>query len=147
MERLKGWNLFGQIRQYKGLGLNKSQVQRILNVNYKTVDKYWDMTPDEYAKLVLEAKSRSKKIDKYKDEILEWITDFRDMSAAQILDWIRERHGEVEFKERSLRLYISKLRVEHNLPKAVLTRQFEEVPELPMGYQAHWSNNKCSTFL
>lgn len=136
MERLKGWNLFGEIKQYKELGLNKSQVQRTLNINYKTVDKYWDMMPDEYAKLVLEAKSRSKKIDKYKDEILEWITDFRDMSATQVLDWIRERHGEVEFKERSLRLYISKLRVEHNLPKAMLTRQFEEVPELPMGYQA-----------
>lgn len=111
-------------------------MQRTLNINYKTVDKYWDMTPDEYAKLILEAKSRSKKIDKYKDEILEWITDFRDMSAAQVLDWIRERHGEVEFKERSLRLYISNLRVEYNLPKATLTRQFEEVSELPMGYQS-----------
>jgi len=133
---LKGWNLFGEVKQYKAMGLNKSQAQRALNINYKTVDKYWDMSPDEYAQLSINAKSRSKKIDKYKDEILEWITDFRDMSAAQVLDWIKERHGEVEFKERSLRHYISNLRESYNLPKAELTRQFEEVAELPMGYQA-----------
>jgi transposase len=136
MERLKGWNLFGEVKQYKAMGLNKSQVQRALNINYKTVDKYWDMPPDEYAQLCIDAKSRSKKIDKYKDEILEWITDFRDISAAQVLDWIKERYNEIDFKERSLRLYISNLREEYNLPKAESIRQFEEVPELPMGYQA-----------
>ncbi len=136
MKRLKGWNLFGEIKQYKAMGLNKSQVQRTLNVNYKTVDKYWNMSPAEYAQLAIDAKSRSKKIDKYKDEILEWITDFRDMSAAQVLDWIKERHGEVNFKERSLRLYISNLRQEYSLPKASPIRQFEEVDELPMGYQS-----------
>lgn len=46
MERLKGWNLFIEIKQYKKMGLNKSQIQRTLNINYKTVDKYWDMSPD-----------------------------------------------------------------------------------------------------
>lgn len=133
---MKGWNLFGEVKQYKAMGLNKSQVQRTLNINYKTVNKYWDMSPDEYAQAVIDAKSRSKKIDKYKNEILEWITDFRDMSAAQVLDWIKERHGDVDFKERSLRLYISNLREEYDLPKAEALRQFEEVSELPMGYQA-----------
>ena len=58
------------------------------------------------------------------------------MSAAQVLDWIKERYGDVEFKERSLRLYISNLREEYNLPKNLTIRQFEEVSELPMGYQA-----------
>lgn len=136
MERLKGWKLFGEIKQYKAMGLNKSQVQRALNINYKTVDKYWDMSPDEYARLSAHAKSRAKKIDKYKDEILEWITDFRDISAAQVLDWIKEKYGEIDFKERSLRLYISNLREQYNLPKTESIRQFEEVAELPMGYQA-----------
>ena len=107
--------MFGEIKQYKTLGFNKSQIERTLNINYKTVKKYWDMTPDEYTKVANQSKSRYKKIDIYKDDILEWITDFRDMSAAQVLDWIKERHGEVEFKERSLRLYISNLRQEYNL--------------------------------
>lgn len=134
--KLKGWNLFGEIKQYKEMGLNKSQVQRALNIGYNTVDKYWDMSNDEYAQLLNRSKNRSKKIDKYKDEILEWVTDFRDMSAAQVLDWIKERYGEVDFKERSLRHYISNIRNQYNLPKAVAIRQFEEVPEMPIGFQA-----------
>jgi transposase len=136
MERLKGWNLFGEIKQFKAMGLNKSQVQRELNINYKTVDKYWDMPPDDFAQLSIEAKRRSKKVDKYKDEILDWITDFRDISAAQVIDWFKERHYEIDFTERSLRGYIRNLRKAYNLPKAEEIRQFEEVPELPMGYQA-----------
>ncbi|MBK5263185.1 MAG: IS21 family transposase [Peptostreptococcaceae bacterium] len=128
--------MFSEIKQYKTLGFNKSQVERTLNINYKTVQKYWDMTPDEYSKATIESKCRHKKIDIYKDDILEWITDFRDMSAAQVLDWIKERYGVVQFKERSLRLYISNLRQEYNLPKTLAIRQFEEVPQLPMGYQA-----------
>jgi transposase len=134
--KLKGWNLFGEIKQYKGLGLNKSQVKRVLNIGYNTVDKYWDMSNEEYAQLIIESKRRSKKIDKYKDEILEWVTDFRDMSAAQVLDWIKERYGDVDVKERSLRHYISNLRNQYNLPKAVEIRQFEEVQEMPIGFQA-----------
>lgn len=134
--KLKGWNLFGEIKQYKKIGLNKSQVKRALNIGYNTVNKYWDMSNDEYAKLKNQSKNRSKKMDKYKDEILEWVTDFRDMSAAQVLDWIKERYGEVDFKERSLRHYIRNLRNQYNLPKAVIKRQFEEVPEMPIGFQA-----------
>jgi transposase len=134
--KLKGWNLFGEIKQYKEMGLNKSQVQRTLNIGYNTVNKYWDMSNDEYAKLINQSKNRSKKIDKYKSEILEWITDFRDISAAQVLDWIRERYGEVDFRERSLRHYICNLRKQYDLPKAVVIRQFEEVSEMPIGFQA-----------
>lgn len=128
--------MFAEIKQYKAMGLNKSQVQRILNINYKTIEKYWEMSPDQYERLVEASKNRAKKIDKYKDEIVEWLTDFQDISAAQVFDWIREGHGDVDFKERSLRLYISNLREEYNLPKTISIRQFEEVPELPIGYQA-----------
>lgn len=133
---MKGWNLFGEIKQYKEMGLNKSQVQRALIIGYNTVDKYWDMSNDEYAQLINQSKNRSKKMDKYKDQILEWVTDFRDMSSAQVFDWIKERYGEVNFKERSLRHYISNLRKQYNLPKVVSIRQFEEVPETPIGFQA-----------
>ncbi|MDD3225645.1 MAG: IS21 family transposase [Clostridium sp.] len=133
---MKGWNLFVEIKQYKEMGLNKSQVKRALNIGYNTVNKYWNMSNDEYAMLINQSKSRSKKIDKYRSEILEWITDFRDISAAQVLDWIRERYGEVDFRERSLRHYISTLRKQYDLPKAVVIRQFEEVPEMPIGFQS-----------
>ena len=59
--------MFAEIKQYKLKGFNKSQVSRFLNINYKTVDKYWDMSYEEYAELNEAAKNRIKKVDKYKD--------------------------------------------------------------------------------
>ncbi len=128
--------MFGKIKELKALGLKKSQAARRLDIDYKTVTKYWDMTHSEYAKLLEEAESRTKRIDKYKDLILEWITEYRDMSSSQIYDWLKERYGKLDFKDRTLRLYVNNLRDEYNLPKILTVRQFEEVSETPMGYQA-----------
>lgn len=44
------------------------------------------MTFEEYAKLKEDAKSRTKKVDKYKELILYWIQEFRDISTSQIYD-------------------------------------------------------------
>jgi len=133
---LKGWNMFAEIKRYKSMGLKKTQVSRKLDIDYKTVLKYWEMTPDEFAKLKQVAHSREKKVDKYKGEIMEWLKEYRDLSASQIYDWLQERYIDLDFKDRTLRLYVNKLREEYNLPKIKSTRQYEEVEELPMGYQA-----------
>lgn len=126
---------FARITAEKLKGFNKSQVSRHLELDYKTVNKYWNMTNQDYIKVSQETKSRNKKVDKNKDIIVEWITENRDMSTAQIYDWLRERYGEVDFKDRTLRLYVSELRLENNLRKGVTARQHQQVPELPMGFQ------------
>ena len=41
--------MFVEIKQYKSKGFNKSQVSRYLSINYKTVNKYWDMSIEEHA--------------------------------------------------------------------------------------------------
>lgn len=127
---------FAKIKEHKLKGFKKSQTSRNLDLDYKTVDKYWNMTNEEYMDYVNNNKNRGKKVDKYKDLILEWIKEYRDISTAQIQDWLLERYGELDFKDRTLRLYVSNLREEYNLPKAENTRQYEAVPELPMGFQA-----------
>lgn len=128
--------MFAEINKYKSMGFNKSQVARRLEIDYKTVLKYWDMSPDDFSKLRQRAEFREKKVDKYKDQILEWIREYRDLSSAQIYDWLEERYQSLAFKDRTLRLYVNRLRKEYNLPKILPSRQFEEVDELPMGYQA-----------
>ena len=130
-----GLDKFAKITEERLKGFNKSQVSRHLELDYKTVSKYWDMKNEEYIKISEEAKSRNKRVDKYKQIIIEWITENRDMSTAQIYDWLRERYGEVDFKDRTLRLYVNNLRTENNLPKELTPRQYQQVPELPMGYQ------------
>lgn len=127
---------FAKIKEKKLKGFNKSQVSRNLNLDYKTVTKYWDMTNEEYINCTKKSKSRDKKVDRYKNIILDWIKEYRDISTAQIQDWLLERYDELDFKDRTLRLYVSNLRSEYNLPKSVSNRQYEAVPELPMGFQA-----------
>ncbi|WP_279232983.1 hypothetical protein [Fonticella tunisiensis] len=43
--------MFREIKDMKKLGFNKSQTTRNLGINYETVSKYWNMSPDDYAKL------------------------------------------------------------------------------------------------
>ena len=128
--------MFAEIKKYKELGLNKSQVERKLEINYKTVDKYRDMNHEEYSSLSQNTKSRKKKLEKYEIIILDWLKEFSDISAAQVNDWIKERYNDFNIKDRTLRDFIQKMRVRHKIPKQTTSRQYEAVEELPMGYQA-----------
>ena len=48
-EHLLRWDMFSEIHQLKQIGLKKAQVARKLEINVKTVSKYWEATPDEFA--------------------------------------------------------------------------------------------------
>lgn len=133
---MKGWFMFVEINTYKSLGLNKLQVAKKLTIDYKTVSKYWDMDPSTFQKLHENTKSRSKKIDIYQEQIIEWLKEFSDLSSAQIYDWLLERYGCLHFKERTLRHYIQQLRQLYKLPKNPPLRQYQEIPESPPGEQA-----------
>ena len=69
-------------------------------------------------------------------QIIEWLKEFPDLSAAQVYDWLLERNNSLNFKERTLRHYIKQLRAAYKIPKHPPLRQYEEVPELPPGKQA-----------
>lgn len=133
---MKGWNVFAEIKKLKKMGLKKSQVSRSLNIDYKTVTKYWGMTHDEYAKCKDLAAERRKQYDPYKSDILEWIQEFHDLSSAQVHDWLKEKYQDFNENERTLRHYVQSLRKEYNIPKKVSVRQYEVVEEMPIGYQA-----------
>lgn len=129
--------MYGKVQEKKRKGLNKSQASRDLGVDYKTILKYWDMTPDEYAATKAGASSRTKKAERYKPFVLECLNEYPDISAAQIYDWIKERY-KVEtpgFQERAFRNYVKSIREEYDIPKAVPQRQYEAVDELPPGFQ------------
>lgn len=132
------WIMYGKIQEMKRTGLNKSQTSRHLGIDYKTVLKYWDMSPDEYSATRKVAETRTKKADIYKDFVIECLQKYPDMSAAQIYDWIRERTclETLEFQERAFRTYVKEIRNEYDLRKPEKNRQYEAVDELPMGKQA-----------
>jgi transposase len=139
-ERMVNWIMYGKIQEQKRNKLNKSQVMRRLRIDYSTVLKYWDMSPDEYAKATEAARSRTKKADKYKNFVVECLKKYPDMSASQVYDWIREEKNieTLDFKKRSFRNYVRSIRKEYDIRKqdATKERQYEAVDDPPMGQQA-----------
>ena len=129
---------YEKIQELKRNHLNKSQAARRLHADYKTILKYWDMPPDEYAKCRNRAERRRRKADVYKDYIVSCLQQYPDMSASQLYDWIKERYGKkkLPFKKRSFRNYVSSIRKEYDIPKLDNTREYEAVEDLPMGKQA-----------
>lgn len=76
--------MYTDIQSLKELGLNKSQIARRLGISRPTLNKYYDMDADEYNKKLEGMQRRNKKPDKYHDEILSWLTEYPDLSGAQI---------------------------------------------------------------
>ncbi len=56
---MNGWPVYQDIQQLKERGLNKSQVERQLGINWKTVDYYWEMTAEEFAERQTKAKKKT----------------------------------------------------------------------------------------
>jgi len=135
-ERMTDWKMYGKIQEQKKLGFKKTKVAKKLGINFRTVDKYWDMKPEEYAVTNSESRTRLKKADIYENELLEWLKDHPDMTTAQLYDWLKERHGNINLSDRTLRLYVADLREEYEIPKEDFIRQMEAMADPPMGYQA-----------
>ncbi|WP_162890782.1 hypothetical protein [Suicoccus acidiformans] len=57
------------------------------------------------------------------------------MSAAQVKDWLLERFSDLEVGDNTVCLYVADLRERYRIPKQAKLRNYEAVPELPMGKQ------------
>ncbi|MBP2898910.1 IS21 family transposase [Escherichia coli] len=135
MRKEERWPMYFAIQEQKRIGLRKSQVARNLNVSRNTVIKFWNMTVDEYKQFLDRLESRSKKLESFETEIVNWLRKYPDLSAAQVMDWLKERHESIAVAESTVRSYVRGLRMEYGIPKEKRMRQYEAVEELPMGRQ------------
>ena len=130
---MKEIKVYNAIHQLKERGFKKDSVAKQLDINWRTVDRYWDMTVEEYESQARQLK-RGSQLDDYKDQIILWLRQYPAMTAAQVGDWLKE-HYKASFKERTVSRYVKRLREEYGLKKTVTPRDYEAVPELPMGQQ------------
>lgn len=86
-------------------------------------------------------------MDAYEEWLVAWLKEYPHLSAAQIKDWLLERFPEVKVGDSTVRLYVAQLREKYQIPKQKFTRQYEAVPELPMGQQLQvdWGETKQKT--
>ena len=131
-----GTLMYGQIQQLKSMGYKKQRAARELDIDTKTVRKYWNMTDEEYAIALMESKERTKNMDPYRDYVLSKLQTHREITSAIIYDNLLEDFEEFEPSYRSVRRYIVMLREAEGIPSPAKVRQYMEVSELPMGFQA-----------
>ncbi len=128
--------MYAKIQELKTLGYKKLRASRQLNIDTKTLRKYWNMTVEEYQAYLEETKERSKIMDPYRNFILDRLIEHSEINSAIIYDNLRESFNDFKPSYRSVRLYVCALREKEGIPAAVKIRQYGENPELPFGFQA-----------
>ena len=88
---MKEIKVYNAIHQLKERGFKKDSVAKQLDINWRTVDRYWDMTIEEYESQARQLK-RGSQLDDYKDQILLWLRQYPAMTAAQVGDWLKEHY-------------------------------------------------------
>ena len=86
---MKGYRVYNSIKQLKDMGFKRAAVAAQLQINRRTVDRYWTMTADEY-EIQQQALKRGSSLDDYRDQILYWLRAYPMLSAAQVCDWLKE---------------------------------------------------------
>ena len=90
---MKGYRVYNSIQQLKDMGFKRAAVAAQLQINRRTVDRYWTMTADEY-ETQQQALKRGSSVDDYRDQILYWLRAYPTLSSAQVCDWLKEHYNE-----------------------------------------------------
>lgn len=127
--------LYVQIHQLYERKFRKSKIAKELKVSRPTIYKYLQMTFEEAKKLLEGPHRKPRKLAPYRDWIIAWLEEYPHLSAAQIRDWLLERYPDMVIGESTVRTYVKEMREIYQIKKKVMVRQYETIPEQPMGKQ------------
>ena len=133
---MKGYEVYEKMQMLKIRGYSKRRAAREMDVSRDTVDKYWEMSEEDYVDCVMESRTRTKLLDPYRDYIEEQLRQYTEITGGIIHDHLLESYPDCTVSARTVREYVAMLREELGLPRSVNIRQYSEVAELPMGFQA-----------
>jgi len=128
--------MYNKIQSYKQMGYSLRKIAREMDIDRKTVRKYWYMSQDEYTRYMAQCCERTKILDPYKGEITAPLETWPSITSAIIHDRLRENHTDFTPSYRSVSMYVTALRETLGIPTELKIRQYSEVSELPLGFQA-----------
>ena len=139
--------LYVKIHELRKRKFKVAQIAKELKISRPTVYKYLEMTFDEAKAYTEQPLGKKKKLDHYKDWILAWLEEYPHLSSAQIHDWLLERYPDLVVGGSTVRTYVRDIRETYQIEKKVVVRQYEAVPEQPMGkqLQVDWGETKQKT--
>lgn len=120
--------------QLKKQRLRVAQIAKRLKISRTTVYKYLEMTFEEAVE-EFEPGDRKKKLDPYRDWIVNWLKEFPSLSGAQVYDWLQEKFPDINVGESTVRRYVNEVRELYQIEKKEEPREYESVDELPPGKQ------------
>ena len=135
VQKVEKWKMYMEIHQLLNQGFNKTQVAKKLNISRTTVYRYLEKDPESMAKWVNSTKVRRKILDPYKEIILNWLRTHPDMSIAQVFDCLLDKYEHLKVAESTVRSYVRELHKTYDIPKETLPKDYEAVPEAPLGAQ------------
>jgi transposase len=129
--------MYQKILQLKLQGYPQTAIAEKLNIDRKTVRKYWKMSEERFRERRQSFLCREKSFALYKDEILEIYknNDFERLPMSAVYDYLEELHCELLGTEKTLRNYIHYLHMRNQLEFRSQQRRYRQVPEQPYGEQ------------
>ena len=100
-------NIYVQIQSLKRRHYKKLQIAKKINIDVKTVRKYYDMTKKDYAEYIFLCSERFRAMTKYDYFLIAKLQEFPEVTSAQLYDWLREIYTDFQPSYASVRLHIS----------------------------------------
>jgi transposase len=129
--------MYYEIQRMSREGLSVSQISNYLGLNRRTVTRYLSLDEKQYENFLIQQSERKKALDAYEGFIKDRLERYRDTSAAQMHDWLKEFDPNFPaVNPKTIFNFVFHIRKKYNLPRIKIERQFEMVEELPYGQQA-----------
>jgi hypothetical protein len=129
--------MFKQVQTFKRQGYSKSAIVKALEMDPRTVAKYFAMEEEAYRAYRREHLFRDKAFDDLRGEILEVYeaNGFRRLQVSSVYDYLDEKYGVLPGNEQALRNYVAFLIKTDSLRLDENVRLYTKVPQLPFGQQ------------
>lgn len=129
--------MYQQLHQLSAQGYSIKKISAIIGLNRRTVKKYLSMTEKEFESFQDSLSDRKKHLLPYEDFVKHKLEAYRDTSAAQMNDWLKEHFADFpDVHSKTVFNFVHWIRDKYNIPLTQQFREYEIVPELPYGKQA-----------
>lgn len=134
---LNNWFMYHETHNLSRLGFTPSKIASYMGIDARTVRKYLNMDEEQYEQHLIRLSQRDKKLSPYEDFVVNRLSQFKDTSAAQMHDWLKEAHiGFPKVSARTVYNFVMFVRQKHNIPCEHPIRDYFPIEELPYGEQA-----------
>lgn len=129
--------MYHQVQQLFSEGYSIARISSITGLHWRTVDKYVGMSQQEFERLQESQWDRKKLLQPYEQFVRGKLELYRDTSAAQMHDWLKEHFSDFpKVNPKTVFNFVQWVRSNHNLPVLPQSRDYESVQESAYGQQA-----------